>query len=99
VGGAVGGPAAGERVARSANLVVLVVAQETPVTDVHRSIQLLDHFDARPDWAVLVESRDLAEERVVTIRGYEGARDQHPRSQSELAPIRSDSLGGPSRRT
>lgn len=55
VGGAVGGPSAGERLARISDLIVLVVAMGTPVEDVQRALDVLHQFDARPDWALLVD--------------------------------------------
>ena len=65
IGGAVGGPKAGERHTRNANLVVLVVAEETPVDDLRHVLERLEQFDARPDWALLVDRPDLTMERAL----------------------------------
>jgi capsular polysaccharide biosynthesis protein len=58
VGGAVGGAAAGERLARNADFIVLVVAEGTPVEELRHALDVLDQFGARPDWALFVDSVD-----------------------------------------
>jgi capsular polysaccharide biosynthesis protein len=65
VGGAVGGQKAGERLARNANLVVVVVAEETPVDDLRHALEILERFDARPDWALLVDRPDPTMQRAL----------------------------------
>ena len=52
VGGAVGGQAAGERLVRTADLIVLVVVDGTEVAGVRHALDVLDQFGSKPDWAL-----------------------------------------------
>lgn len=70
VGGEIGGPAAGERLARTANLIVLVVADETSLDDLRDALDVLDQFGARPDWALYVDRSDEAIPRMIAVPDY-----------------------------
>jgi capsular polysaccharide biosynthesis protein len=52
VGGAVGGQAAGERLVRTADLIVLVVVDGTEVAGVRHALDVLDQFGSKADWAL-----------------------------------------------
>ncbi|HEU4658777.1 MAG TPA: hypothetical protein VFR97_14710 [Capillimicrobium sp.] len=54
-----GGPDAGERVAQSADLTVLVVVRGARRADVRRTVGVLEHFGAPPRWALLVGRRTV----------------------------------------
>ena len=62
VGGAVGGLAAGERLVRTADLIVLVVVADTTVEDLRNALAVLEQFGSRVDWALFV-ARSAAPER------------------------------------
>jgi hypothetical protein len=55
IGGAIGGLAAGERLVRIADLIVLVVVDGTAIDDLRRALEVLEQFGSRPDWALFVD--------------------------------------------
>ena len=55
IGGAIGGLAAGERLVRLADLIVLVVVDGTASDDLRRALDVLEQFGSRPDWALFVD--------------------------------------------
>jgi hypothetical protein len=55
IGGAVGGLAAGERLARTADLIVVLVVDGTSTDDLRHALDVLEQFGSRPDWALFID--------------------------------------------
>lgn len=56
-----GGPSAGERLALSADLPVLVVVRGTRVAELRRTVSVLEQFGTPPRWALLVSRNRVRE--------------------------------------
>jgi len=78
-GGTPGGESAGEALALSADLIVLVAAEGTRVADLHETIAVLEQFGSTPAWALLAPPRGPARD-VYRLLRQEARRPERRRA-------------------